>query len=193
VPSELRLLTWADVDFVGHRLRVSSPKTEHHEGGGSRAVPLFGELLPYLQDAASLANPGIETPLSAPVVSGLDEGTNLRTTFQKIIGRAKLKPWPKLFQNLRASRSTELASRFPAHVAAAWLGHSVKMAARHYLQVTEADFESAARCDFVVVHGGETGCNQPTASPVTPLFTGFQSSPNGGVAKAGLEPATHGL
>jgi hypothetical protein len=51
--------------------------------------------------------------------------------------------WPKLFQNLRASRTTELAAEYPAHVAAYWLGHSTLVASKHYWQVTDADYERA--------------------------------------------------
>lgn len=59
--------------------------------------------------------------------------SNLRTVFMKILKRAGIKPWPKLSQNLRSSRSTELITQgFPAYVVAAWLGHSVKVANTHY-------------------------------------------------------------
>ncbi|MEX2188557.1 MAG: hypothetical protein WD875_17245, partial [Pirellulales bacterium] len=34
---------------------------------------------------------------------------------------------------------------YPAHVAAAWLGHSTLVAHKHYWQVTEADYERAAQ------------------------------------------------
>ena len=57
--------------------------------------------------------------------------------------RAGIETWPKLFQNLRASCSTELAQEFPAHVAAAWIGHSVEIANKHYWQVTDDDFARA--------------------------------------------------
>ena len=60
-----------------------------------------------------------------------------------IMDRAGMKTWPKLFQNLRASCSTELAQEFPAHVAAAWIGHSVEIANKHYWQVTDDDFARA--------------------------------------------------
>jgi integrase len=40
-PSEHLALTWADIDFDKNRIRVPSPKTEHHEGKGSRLIPLF--------------------------------------------------------------------------------------------------------------------------------------------------------
>ena len=70
---------------------------------------------------------------------------NLRTQLQRIIRRAGLKPWPKLFHNLRATRETELAEEYPLHVVCAWIGNSKAIAAKHYLQVNDAHFEQAAR------------------------------------------------
>ena len=69
---------------------------------------------------------------------------NLRTQFLRIIKRAGLKPWPRLFHNLRANRETELAKAYPIHVVTAWLGNTPRIALKHYLQVTDADFERAA-------------------------------------------------
>jgi hypothetical protein len=63
-----------------------------------------------------------------------------RTQSERIIRRAGLEPWPRLLHNLRASKGTELARRFPVHVVASWLGNTPRIARRHYLQVTEADF-----------------------------------------------------
>ena len=40
--------------------------------------------------------------------------TNLRTQFQRIIRRAGVESWPRLFQNMRASRETELTNEYPA-------------------------------------------------------------------------------
>jgi hypothetical protein len=73
-----------------------------------------------------------------------DPCQNLRTSFEKIIIRAGMKPWPKLFQNVEASRAIDLAETFPGHVASAWLGHSEKIADKHYRQVTEDHFQQAA-------------------------------------------------
>jgi len=39
---------------------VRSPKTEHHEGGESRVVPIFPELRPYLEAVFDQAEPGTE-------------------------------------------------------------------------------------------------------------------------------------
>src|SRR5208282_2682445 len=55
-----------------------------------------------------------------------------------------LVPWPRLFQNLRASRETELAERFPLRVVTDWLGNSPNVALAHYLSTTEEHFQRAA-------------------------------------------------
>jgi integrase len=139
VPSEVLLLRWSDIDWAGNRFTVTSPKTEHHEGGGSRIVPIFPELLPYLIEAFGQAAEGAEFCITRYRRATV----NLRTHLQRIIKRAGLKSWPKLWQNLRSTRETELADHFPAHVAAAWIGNSVAVATKHYLQVTDDHFGKA--------------------------------------------------
>lgn len=139
-PSEHLALTWGDVDWANGRLTIPSPKTEHHEGKASRTIPLFPELRPYLAEVFDQAEPGTEFVITRY----RDDNANLRTQLNRIIRRAGVRTWPKLFANLRASRATELVAAFPAHVAAAWLGHSTMVAAKHYWQVTEADFAKAS-------------------------------------------------
>ena len=56
----------------------------------------------------------------------------------------RLEPWPRLFQNLRASSETELAAEFPIHTVTAWLGNTPMVAMSHYLTVREDDFRKAA-------------------------------------------------
>lgn len=46
----------------------------------------------------------------------------------------------------------------------AWLGNSRAVAARHYLQVTEEDFESAAKC---AATGGHNGPQPVTKNPAS--------------------------
>jgi len=104
-------------------------------------VPLFPALRPYLEDAWALAGqPAGDTPV---ITRYRDRSSNLRTQLRRIIRKAGLTPWPRITHNLRASRATELAAEHPAHVAAAWLGHSTLVAHKHYWQVTDADFERA--------------------------------------------------
>jgi hypothetical protein len=71
---------------------------------------------------------------------------NLRTEFGRIIKRAKLEAWPRLFHALRSSCETDLAAEYPLHVVTAWLGNTPKIAMKHYLLATDADFKRAARC-----------------------------------------------
>ncbi len=162
-PSEVLALRWSDVDWSGERLRVTSPKTEHHEGHGERIIPLFPELAEALIGAYSPDDP------SEFVVNRYrDASQNLRTTFGKIIRRAGLTPWPKLFNNMRASRATELAGEYPAHVCSAWLGHSPEVAAEHYLRVRDEDFTRACAGVKRVLsdaQGGVVSRSEPGANP----------------------------
>ena len=147
-PSEHLALHWGDIDWERGRIIVTSPKTEHHAGKESRVIPLFPELLPYLQavwnEAAERIDAKTERISELPIITRYrDSNSNLRTQLVRIIKRAGLQPWPKLFQNLRATRETEMNERFPIHVAARWIGHSVRVASENYLQVTEKHFETA--------------------------------------------------
>ena len=140
-PSEHLGLTWGDINWEKGRMLVRSPKTAHHVGHDSRLVPLFPELLPYLREVFEQADPGTEYVITRY----RQANCNLRTQLQRIIAKAGLKPWPKLFQNLRSTRETELNEHWPEHVVCAWLGNTRAVAREHYLQLTEEHFEKAAR------------------------------------------------
>lgn len=146
-PSEHLGLTWADINWERGRFVVHSPKTEHHEGKGQRVVPIFPELYPYLRDASEAAEPGQLHVIARNRGDGrMGNGmtTNWRSQFLRILGKAGLTPWPRLFHGLRASCQTDLANRFPAHVVCEWLGNSLAVAREHYLQVTEDHFRAGA-------------------------------------------------
>jgi len=142
-PSEHLALKWPDVDWAQNRFWVPSPKTEHHEGHEGRWVPIFAELRLHLEKAFDSAKPGAVFVIERY----RDAGVNLRTHLLRIIKRAGLEPWPKLFHNLRASRETELAEQYPIHVVCKWLGHAAGIAQKHYLQVREEYFQQAAMGD----------------------------------------------
>ncbi|MBX7168595.1 MAG: site-specific integrase [Pirellulales bacterium] len=152
-PSEHLALRWDDIDWERERMTVRSPKTEHHEGGESRVVPIFPELRPYLDAVWDEASERAEYVITIR----RDATKNLRTRFTKIIRRAGLKPWPKLFQNLRSTRQTELAEQFPGHVVCDWIGNSQAVATTHYLQVTDEHYKRA-------VEGGKQALQNPTQS-----------------------------
>jgi len=150
VPSEPLSLKWSDVDWEKNQIRVPCPKLEHIEGRESRIVPIFHELRPYLEECWDVAEPGAlwviakHRPLSVRNGDGW-HNANLRTTLHKIIRRAGFEPWPRAWNNLRASRATELAEEYPGHVAATWLGHTEEIADAHYRQVLPSHFEKATR------------------------------------------------
>ncbi|MBX3442850.1 MAG: site-specific integrase [Planctomyces sp.] len=146
-PSESLSLRWADIDLPAGRMIVRSPKTAH-VGKASRVVPIFPEIREELEAAWDRAEDGAEFVLPEYRKSCLSAGewknANLRTQFERIILRAGQTPWPRLFHALRSSCETELAARFPVHVVTAWLGNTPKVAMKHYLLTTDADFASAA-------------------------------------------------
>src|SRR5438477_9450066 len=103
-------------------------------------MPIFPELRELLLQAQATAEPGaryVITRYRSPA-------SNLRTQFLRTLDAAGVAPWPKLFQNMRSTRQTELTEIFPAHVVCAWLGNTEKIAQGHYLQVTDEHFERAA-------------------------------------------------
>ena len=142
-PSEHLALKWGDVNWNAGRILVRSPKTEHHAGGESRLVPLFPQLRQPLMDAFVQAAEGAEYVIT----KYREPGVNLRTQLERIIGKAGLIPWPKLFQNLRSTRETELAETWPEHVVCAWIGNSKLVARKHYFQLRDEHFAQAAGLD----------------------------------------------
>ena len=134
-PSEPFALKWSDINWTKEKIVVHSPKTEHHEGGECRIIPLFPESKPYLEKCFDEADDG-----AVFVVEGAQKG--LRQSWVSI-WRAGLKPWPKVFHNLRGSRQTELTDRFPFQVVCDWIGNTPEVARRHYLTITDEHFPKA--------------------------------------------------
>jgi integrase len=208
-PSEHLALKWADVDWAHGRLRVSCSKTEHHEGRGERFCPIFPEIRPYLLTAFEEAEPGTEYVITRYRLANC----NLRTQLERIIRKAGLSAWPRLFHNLRATRQTELTERFPAHVVAAWIGNTERVAQNHYLQTTDAHFAQAcaepvkdqapinSAAQNPAQYPAVSGCTDQNADKETnrkgpeipELTTCYNSLLNQGIAAPGLEPGTLGL
>ena len=107
-------------------------------GDGDAAIDAV-ELRPYLEECFELAEPGTEHVITMC----RNSGKNCRTHMERISKRAGVKPWPKLFVNLRSTRETELAEVFPMHVVCAWIGNSQAVAAKHYLQTTDDHYARA--------------------------------------------------
>ena len=137
-PSEPLALTWGDVCWDRGRFTVHASKTAQYENAGVRVVPLFPELEPHL--LALFNNQG---PEEYVITRTRTTTVNLRTHLMRIIRRAGLKPWPKLWQNMRATRQTELSEQFPIKTVCDWIGNSELVASQFYLQVPEEHFTRA--------------------------------------------------
>jgi integrase len=170
-PSELAPLQLTDIDFERGRLRVTSPKTERHDKG-ERWIPLFPELLPHVEAAYETAAEGETYLVRHPSIRHPRADATLRGPMLTLLRRAGVKPWPRLFQNLRARRETELAREFPIHVAVAWIGNSTRVAQKHYLTVTDADFDRARGAQSGAKSGAVSGGRQKTADDETRENTG---------------------
>jgi hypothetical protein len=135
-------------------MNVSSPKTEHLEGRAYRVVSIFARLRPYLEEVWEVAEAGDVYAVGGRQVDhyrttsqkpGGWINTHLRTSFRKLVRRAGLTAWPRLFQNLRSSLETDLVQDHPIHVVTAWVVVAPRIALGHYPQPVEGDFEKDIR------------------------------------------------
>ncbi len=206
-PSETLSLRIADLDWEHGAMTVVSPKTEGH-GQGQRVVPMFDRLRPYLDEAWSMAKEGqtnvIPENLYLPAAHGPNGwvNCNLRTSFKKIVKRAGLESWPRLFHALRASCESDLAREYPITTVCRWIGNTVAIAARHYVQVTDDDFRKAAGTTKGAAQNpaqqpselGRKGSQQDTSTPqFSEEYQGVRVYANGGVGDTGFEPVTSTL
>ncbi len=101
--------------------------------------PIFSKLRPYLDEAWEAVPDGEDCIF--PEVAGSDQ--NHRTWLKRLIAQSGLDVWPKLWQNMRASAATDLVEEYPEHVVNSWLGHTERIAQRHYQMSTEEHFNKA--------------------------------------------------
>ena len=188
---------------------------------------MFERLRPYLDEAWEMAEEGQTHVIPESLYLAAAQGPNgwrncnLRTTFKKIILRAGLDPWPRLFHNLRASCESDLAREYPIATVCKWIGNTVAIAAKHYIQVSDHDFQRAAKAGKNAAQnaaqsthekGGiarqaietpqEDGVSQNYIKPVTnkglhsftrPCHKSHSNSDLEKISPAGFEPATFGF
>lgn len=200
-PSEHFSLTWDCVDWEQGRLRVPSPKTEHH-GKSFRIVPILPQVRPHLDQVFADAPEGSVYVLhrirqresTKATEKGFWANANLRQRLMKLIVKAGLKPWPRLFHALRSSAQTDLASYLPLHVVCEWLGNTKAIAQEHYLQVTDEHFRLATgqggpaqqNAQHDSPKPAEITANLTPENAETPVKQGFLEAK---VEAAGIEPA----
>ena len=134
---------------------------------GVRDIPID----PLLREALLKIGPGAPEDRGALRVTSAT--TNMRKMLLTAVLRAGLKPWPRLFQNLRASCEMDWADWAGHHAAAAWIGHSLAISAKHYVRVRGDHFEKvtgrlihnaihdALTTQFTTQHVPAPACNNP--------------------------------
>ena len=128
-------LRWASVDWNDRRLTVIARKT-----GKRRVIPIEPRLFELLLDSFDQARPGEEHVVPRTSVSR----GNLHVRIKSMIRRAGMQPWAKPYQVLRQNRETDWAQAYPQYVVSAWMGHNMSVSEKHYLQVPEELYRTAA-------------------------------------------------
>lgn len=154
VPSEPLAIELAGIDWSSGRLAIPKCKTP------ARQIPLFPDLRGPLEHLAQLAPDGATNLIFARRDSA---NKTWRKFLLRSIAAAGLEPWPKLWQNLRASCRTDLEERFPGFVVDAWLGHTAAVGRKHYTRVHAEHFAAAAGYS-----AGYSGRQPPTPTDTKP-------------------------
>ena len=190
IPSEIKSLRWSDVNWARNRITITVPKKAHIDGHQTRVIPIFPELRPFLDKAFGEAEEGQEFVVPLARNTG-----NLRTHALRIIQKAGVKVWPKPFQNLRASRETELMQTYQAYKVLAWIGHTAAVAQDHYLMLTDDDFDMASgKAAQNPAHSASVSSHQgPSQEPETKENPVKASNRKNPIPPAGFEPATPAL
>jgi integrase len=135
-PCEIVVLRWSDIGVGkdGRFFRVFSPKLNHYKHLREREVPLFPEVLTELDRLRATTDGDQEFVINR---YSNREGVILVQPFTTIAKRAGIGKIVRPFDNMRASRATEIERDYGAMAESLWLGHSMKTAKDFYLMVTE--------------------------------------------------------
>lgn len=82
---------------------------------------------------------------------------DITNTMRRKKKKAGLEIWPKLWQNLRASRKTELLRRFDIKDVCNWLGNTPAVALNHYLRSDNDALRKATQAVSPPVAGDFSG------------------------------------
>ena len=163
-PSEVLSLRWCDIDWLDGWMNVRSPKNEHHPGKEARQVPLFAELREVLTEAFELAPKGAKYVIwKSELRSGIQgprgwQNGNLRGRFNNFLQVSGIPQINKPFQSMRSSRENEMVEEYPLKCVVDWVGHDIKVAAKHYLDSSSEEYHQKA------ILGHEKVTSDPTFS-----------------------------
>ena len=111
-------------------------------------------------------------------------------TAERIIKKAGVKQWPKLFVNCRASCEKDLMEIHRPDAVLAWIGHSARVAIEHYAPgPTESDLpKSGAESGAVIRRLSPSGTVNTSRSPWK--IARRREGRGNSVPPTGIEPVT---
>lgn len=124
-------LTWADIQWERSRIIVRTVSGRTTTKQRRREVLLEKRLERLLLDVHDQAAPGVDR-----VTDGISDN-NLLRDMKGMIARAGFSVWAKPFHGLRRWRASTWRGDYPEHVVDSWLGHSMQVARKHYVQVAD--------------------------------------------------------
>ena len=141
-PSEMRGMVWDDVKWDRRRIEVHDVKRSRVESAKSV------ERTPLLDPRAEkwLLKGWDSCPERVNLVCPkLPSKSNLARAVHEAIKEAKVPRWINLWKSLRQSAENDWArAGHPQAVVSRWIGHDIKVSARHYLTVLESDYADKA-------------------------------------------------
>ena len=146
-PSEVLSIRWEQIEWDSGRMTIPSPKTEHLAGKDFRVCPLFAELRAILEPQRKVRGYVIEKDEMRELADRPTgwANANLRRELLRRMDAADIKPWPRLFHSMRASRQTELEREYGLAAACSWLGNTASVAKEHYLLITSDAWQKATQ------------------------------------------------
>ena len=106
LPSEvIGSLRWDDILWDQNKMIIYSRKQKKHLDRKKRIIPIFPEVREHLENLFHHPAKGAESEFI--ITRYTNPKQNLGTTFEKIVLRAGVQPWPRLLHNLRASCVTD--------------------------------------------------------------------------------------
>jgi site-specific recombinase XerC len=148
-------LPWRLVDLEQRRIEIIAHKDCYGDwtpkDRDQRIIPIGPELFELLRDAYD--------PVSEMVTPfGSVPEPNIWRDFQVVFKHAGVARYAKPMHSLRKSCIKEWAAVHPAHVVMPWAGHSdYRTTIKHYLKVSQGDFDQATGMTQKVTQKRETG------------------------------------
>lgn len=180
MPSEIRKMTWDDVNQANGTVLIRAQKTK-----SERLVPIPPEVANLLSKQYAVVPDG-----TAHVFPNLRHHSNTATTAAKMVAAAGFKTWGKFWNSLRASCETDMMDKHGLRKACMWVGNSPTIAMKHYSLLRKTEYidageapqksgaKSGAEPSRIVENDGEQKTKNP-GNPTIPRAIESESDPYG--------------